>query len=490
MGREDIQRRNEWLRKNCSKIQVSELIASGGCGDVYKGTITDENGRTKIVAIKLEKGSGLKQEHDGYVKVLQSSGKRFYPGFPKCYLFKQTPKISVMAMTLLGPSLAELCGKRGKLSIYTVCLVALQVIGSISYVHSVDLVHRDLKPHNLLTGIGSDAEACCLYLADFGLCCKYRDRNGKHLPEKKSDNRVGTYMFMGRDAMLGSSPSRQDDLQSILYTLVYLLKGYLPWSRNLPRRNLSAKFAAIRKMKRDITAQELCKGLPTCFVEFGKYVLELRHAEDPDYSYMQDLFKKYLSSKSETEEIDFMRVDWLRKEDKMSLSKERDKTQRGMEEKRERKHKPKEREPQREEKKARKEAPKTKTTKEKNHERRPERPDSRIVQRELRGGKERKQPAAPRTKGEQEEEEEATGEEGSSGSGVSQDDEKNRAARSPTPSQESTAAASDDESITHRQQRRRGRSASRRIEHRRWSESDPRTLSRGGRGRAPQRPRN
>ena len=55
--------------------------------------------------------------------------------------------------------------------------------------------------------------------------------------------------------------SRRDDLESLWYTLIFFLRGNLPW-QNVKGKSRKEKFDKIMKMKIEYTPERLCKGLP------------------------------------------------------------------------------------------------------------------------------------------------------------------------------------------------------------------------------------
>ena len=76
-------------------------------------------------------------------------------------------------MELLGKSLEDLFQiQKKKLSIKTVCLIALQMLDRIEFVHNKNIIHRDIKPDNFVVGL--DNKSHIIYLLDFGLAKKYR----------------------------------------------------------------------------------------------------------------------------------------------------------------------------------------------------------------------------------------------------------------------------------------------------------------------------
>lgn len=92
-------------------------------------------------------------------------------------------------------------------------------------------VHGDIKPENFLLGPPDTNRSKRLYLVDLGLAMKYRDgRYGGHVKyDQRPDDFRGTVRYASVHAHLGRTSSRRDDLESLAYTLIFLLKGRLPW---------------------------------------------------------------------------------------------------------------------------------------------------------------------------------------------------------------------------------------------------------------------
>lgn len=108
-----------------------------------------------------------------------------------------------MVMDILGPSLENLfqfCDR--SFSVKTICMVLLQCISRIEFLHSRDFIHRDIKPENFLIGVGK--KASIVYTIDFGLAKRYKDpKTGCHIAFKENKGMTGTARYASLNVHLG-----------------------------------------------------------------------------------------------------------------------------------------------------------------------------------------------------------------------------------------------------------------------------------------------
>lgn len=124
-----------------------------------------------------------------------------------------------------------------------------------------------------------------VFLIDFGLAQLFRNpATYLHIPYKTNHSIIGTLPFASINCQQGHAQSRRDDLEALMYTIIYSALGNLPWMGSSAR---SSK--AVLHKKLSTTAEELCKGLPVPFCKFVAYVRSLGFEQKPDYQYLQSI---------------------------------------------------------------------------------------------------------------------------------------------------------------------------------------------------------
>ena len=268
------------------KYNLLKNIGGGAFGTVFLG----ENVRTKEkVAIKIEERKNQKNslEKEAYILFLLKG-----PGLPEVISFGKTKRYNVLIETLLGRSLYEIyndCDK--KFTIKDICMLSIQTLERLEYIHSKNFIHRDIKPHNFLV---SSKNESLIYLIDFGLAKKYRSDRGNHVKFTMTKHITGTPRFCSINAMRGVEQSRRDDLESLSYLIIYFLKGSLPW-QGLKITSRPQRFKEITRLKKTLKIESLDANIPPEIILFCKYVRKLGFTENPKYEYMKKLFHSVLS---------------------------------------------------------------------------------------------------------------------------------------------------------------------------------------------------
>ena len=273
------------------KYKILDLLGVGSFGNVFKGINKANNEK---VAIKVEdwKNKGNLLESEAYFLYYL---KGF--GIPEVKSFGVYGKYKILVETLLGDSIESIFSKMNyNFTVKDICMILIQILDRLEFVHSKYIIHRDIKPENIMVDYETKR---IVYLIDFGLAKKYRsNRTGRHIKFTIPKRLTGTARYASVNALRGTEQSRRDDLESLAYILIYFVnKGNLPW-QGLNAQDKIERYKKIYYIKRDIKLEDLCKGMEQEFYEFVKYVKHLQFEEDPDYNYLKGLFMKVLNRKN------------------------------------------------------------------------------------------------------------------------------------------------------------------------------------------------
>ena len=275
--------KNSFLFK---KYKLIKKLCSGAFGNIYLGYYIRNN---SYVAIKTEPRKTPNQHLETEAYFLYSLKGI---GIPEILSYGRTKYYNVLVEPLLGKSLYHLYLDNNRhFEIKDICLIGIQIIDRLEWIHSKNVIHRDIKPDNFLIG---ENDPNVLYLIDFGLSTKYRSSaSGKHVKFGFTGKLTGTTKYSSANTIRGGEQSRKDDLESVAYMIIFFMKGDLPWE-HIKSNNEINKYYKIYMMKKNLPVQQLCKGLPIQIYNFLKYVKGLTFEEQPDYNYLRSLFKALL----------------------------------------------------------------------------------------------------------------------------------------------------------------------------------------------------
>ena len=152
--------------------------------------------------------------------------------FPKLYNFNYEANIEFLGMSLMGPDLLKVVNfyENKYFEKNTIKYIGLSLINILEYLHYNKIIHRDIKRENIALGIYENNNLLNknnLYLIDFGEA----DYIGKNFFANLNKDyfKKGTKHFMSINTHLRGDPCPEDDIESLIYCLLYLSEKGLPW---------------------------------------------------------------------------------------------------------------------------------------------------------------------------------------------------------------------------------------------------------------------
>ena len=269
------------------KFTIEKVISEGIFGEIYLVKNEKDN---KYYTMKAEK-------NDSNIKILEQEGYNLFIlkglGIPQLVSYGKIKNYDILIQELLGKSLNELFIENNfQFSMNDICLISIQLIDRVEWVHSKTLIHRDIKPENFLLGSNNPN---IIYLTGFGLCTKYcSSKSGKHIMPGFRGTFSGTIKYSSANAQRGNQLSRRDDLESLGYTILYFMKGGLPWMNLNQNINEKEAYIKIYSMKKFMPVERLCKGAPSEMQDYFRYIRQLKFKEEPNYDYLRNLFVNLL----------------------------------------------------------------------------------------------------------------------------------------------------------------------------------------------------
>lgn len=245
-------------------FKVEKLLGRGGMGEVYLATQLSLN---RPVALKVLRPNLA--SNPTYLGRLRSEAtavaKLNHPNIVHVYTFQSVDQINFIAMEYVqGTNLKEYIFKKGALDLPLALSIMRQTGQAIGAAGEVGLVHRDVKPENiLLTKKGR------VKVADFGLVRDQDDR--VHLTQ--SGVTMGTPLYMSPEQAQGHAIDHRGDLYSMGVTFYHMLTGVPPFHAETA---LALALKQVREAPRSMLIHR-----PDLPPELDRLVLKLM-AKDPN----------------------------------------------------------------------------------------------------------------------------------------------------------------------------------------------------------------
>lgn len=229
-----------------NRFTIEETIGEGGMGFVYRGLDTATNEPVAIKKLKREAVIKNPEQLERFRREAMVLYHLNHPNMVHVYdAVTQDGDYYIVMQYVEGGSLRELLKREKKLPIYDVVNIGLDVSDALARAHRLKIIHRDVKPDNvLLSSTGTP------YLTDFGQA-HIADAPGLTRPGQI----IGTLNYMAPEIFAGESADRRSDIWAFGVMLYEMLTGFRPFmgenSAQLMTAIIKQPAPDIRKLRPD-----------------------------------------------------------------------------------------------------------------------------------------------------------------------------------------------------------------------------------------------
>ncbi|MBY0547642.1 MAG: serine/threonine protein kinase [Candidatus Obscuribacterales bacterium] len=213
------------------RYEIIQLIAQGGMGSVYKARELELN---RLVAVKLLQPS-LMVDSEYYSRFRLEGAvlsRLSHPGIVNFYRFGVwQERVAYIVMEMVeGRSLRSELDEQGALSSARAAEIGIQLCSAIDAAHKQNVVHRDLKPDNIILIREADGEF--VKVIDFGLARLVSGANAQHLTQ--TGMLIGSVYYMSPEQCTGKPADARSDIYSLGCVLYEAVSGGPPFHADNP----------------------------------------------------------------------------------------------------------------------------------------------------------------------------------------------------------------------------------------------------------------
>ena len=212
-------------RRLAGRYELIEKIGEGGMAIVYKGKDTLLN---RYVSIKILRPEYTKDEKfiESFLKESQAAAGLIHPNIVGVYDVGREGNIHYIVMELVnGKPLSEIISEKGRLDYKEAIEFTIQIAQALSVAHRNQIVHRDVKPHNVLVTSHGIAK-----LADFGIA-----KAVSAATIVGGDDKVmGSVHYFSPEQARGAYVDERSDIYSLGVVLYEMLTGHVPFDGSNP----------------------------------------------------------------------------------------------------------------------------------------------------------------------------------------------------------------------------------------------------------------
>jgi protein kinase-like protein len=236
------------------EFTVGPLLGEGGFAAVFRARDQSLNRdvAVKVLDVELAPSPNVAER---FLREAQTVARLEHPHIVPIYKVGRQEEIFYIIMRCIdGPSLRQLLETQHRLSVGDAARIARQVADALAYAHSHDIVHRDIKPDNILLDKSGH-----VLVTDFGIAKAAQAAQAKSPVSAQLTSEgmiVGTPQYMSPEQASGDPLDGRTDIYSLGIVLYQMLAGVLPFdgdsSASILAQQLTQAPEPIRRHRSDV----------------------------------------------------------------------------------------------------------------------------------------------------------------------------------------------------------------------------------------------
>ena len=251
-----IDEKSEPIAIDIPGYTILEKVGLGGMGVVYKAK---QISMDRVVALKVlnERYSNNAEFVDRFIREARAAGKLNHPNVIHVHDISRANGRHYFSMEFIdGPSVRELLKQEKRIEVNKAVDIAMQAAKALEFAHGNRIVHRDIKPDNLmLTREG------IVKIADLGIAKTFEESG----PSGSKEHRgvLGTPHYMAPEQALGKAIDHRVDIYSLGATMYHMITGHTPFSgataQEILKAHVQTSLPPIQDLNKDAPD-------PVCFI--------------------------------------------------------------------------------------------------------------------------------------------------------------------------------------------------------------------------------
>lgn len=228
---------------------VGSLLGQGGFAAVFRvrDASLNRDVAVKVLDVDVSPSSALAER---FLREAQTIARLEHPNIVPIYkVGKQGDVLYIVMRCVDGPSLRQLLATQKRLSVGDAARIARQVADALAYAHGHGVVHRDVKPDNILLDRSGH-----VLVTDFGIAKAAQAASAPRLTTEGMI--IGTPQYMSPEQASGDQVDGRSDLYSLGIVLYQMLAGAPPFdgdsAASILAKQLTATPAPIRRLRSDV----------------------------------------------------------------------------------------------------------------------------------------------------------------------------------------------------------------------------------------------